>query len=210
MTVSMATRPSMIRRAVEGDDQALQSLCKNYQTMVFRFARHMDRRADEEQVNAILLKVLELLKDPKKEFDERFGDKFTAWLYAVSENVLRKEWRHRARAGAMRSIEASKDSRSDRPLEPRSKVTSPSGAAIRREVQKLVRARLDSLPPLYRESVKLHWIEGLTSVQVAKKLKIPEATVRQRLKRAHDRLRSSLSRLRTTVVHLSRGKRGKR
>lgn len=200
---TMSSKPSMVRRAVEGDAAALDRLAEEYRSVVWRFARHLDRRADEESVNAILLKVLELLRDPKREFDTQFGEKFTAWLYSVSNHVLQSERRGRAKAARVLSLDhtdPSDDRERRRIPEPAGRGMSPSKAALRVEMQKLVRNRMEALPPLYREVVRLHWVEGRSVDEIAKRLKVPGTTVRKRLQRGHDRMRTLLKGVKTTLV----------
>jgi len=197
----MSAQPSMIRRAVEGDRDALDRLCSEYRTVLIRFARRIAPEADDGHVNEILLRVLELMRDPRREFDERFGEKFTAWLYAVAENVMRHERRTRR---PVRWIDArSSDTDGFRPIEPVSRGTSPSMAAVRAEMREVVRARIELLPPLYRDVIRLHWINGMPCADIARKLKVDEDTVRKRLQRAHDRLRVLVIRTRTTLHGLS-------
>jgi RNA polymerase sigma-70 factor (ECF subfamily) len=201
---TVSDQPSMIRRAVEGDETALDRLCRDYRTVVLRFARHMQPGAGEDQVNEILLKVLQLLRDPKREFDKGFGEKFTAWLYSVSENVLRQQRRKRRTSEI--SIDKpgpNSDSGSFRPREPVSRRTSPTLAAVRQEMHRMIQARLRLLPPLYRDAIRMHWLEGRSTVEIGRRLGIDETTVRKRLQRAHERLRSMLTRTQTTLHRLT-------
>lgn len=201
MTRAVSARPSMIRRAVEGDSDALDRLCTEYRTVLIRFAKRLVPEADEGHVNELLLRVLELIRDPRREFDERFGEKFTAWLYAVAENVMRHE--RRTRRPVRWIDERSSDDGDFRPMEPVSRGTSPSMAAVRAEMREVVRARIERLPTLYRDVIRLHWIDGVSCAEIARRLKVDEDTVRKRLQRAHERLRVLVARTRTTLHGLT-------
>lgn len=202
MAHAVSLQPTTIRRAVAGDETALDRLCRDYRTMIIRFARHLQPDAGEDQVHEILLKVLQLLRDPQREFDEGFGRKFTAWLYHVSENVLR-EARRRRKPGEISIDRPGSETGTFRPLDPVSRRTSPTLAAVRLEMRRMIQARLQLLPPLYREAIRLHWLEGRSSAEIGRRLGIDEATVRKRLQRAHERLRSMLSRTQTTLHRLT-------
>jgi protocatechuate 3,4-dioxygenase beta subunit len=69
---------------------------------------------------------------------------------------------------------------------------SPEALVARAEAQRAVVDAVLSLDEPYRSTVLLRYFEELTSVEIARRLAIPEGTVRRRLKEAIDRLRSSL------------------
>lgn len=202
MSSAVSLQPTTIRRAVAGDETALERLCRDYRTMVMRFARHLQPDAGEDQVHEILLKVLQLLRDPKREFDDGFGEKFTAWLYNVSENVLR-ESRRRRRVGEISIDKPGSETDAFRHRDPVSRGTSPTLAAVRLEMRRMIHARLQLLPPLYREAIRLHWLEGRSAVEIGRKLGIDETTVRKRLQRGQERLRAMLTRTQTTLHRLT-------
>jgi len=49
-----------------------------------------------------------------------------------------------------------------------------------------------ALADLYRSTLLLHFFEGLTRVEIARRLEIPDGSVRRRLKTALDQLRARL------------------
>ena len=55
-----------------------------------------------------------------------------------------------------------------------------------------VLAAVMRLPEKYRQTVLLHYYQGMTLTQIAQTLCVPPATVRTRLMRAKDRLREQL------------------
>lgn len=198
-------KSSWLRHAIEGEREALDRLVEEYRPIVWRFARSLDRRAGEEQVNEILVRVVRLLRDPAKEYDDRFGQKFTAWLYAVTRNVLRDEWKGRARAAAVRSLDAPAPAGLGPGWrEPVWRGSSPSRMAIRAELRELVQARLQRLPPLYRRVLELHWLKERPVPEIARRLGVSEGTVRKRIQRAQMRLRADLNALRSTLLRFAR------
>jgi RNA polymerase sigma-70 factor (ECF subfamily) len=71
---------------------------------------------------------------------------------------------------------------------------SPSDAAIRGEVRKVLEQRIDALPEAFRTVFVMRDVEDLSVRETADALGIPEATVRTRLFRARALLRESLDR----------------
>ena len=70
----------------------------------------------------------------------------------------------------------------------------PDRVAMRGEVRRLVEARIDTLPDVFRTVFMLRAVEELSVEETALALEIPEATVRTRFFRARGLLREGLSR----------------
>ena len=70
----------------------------------------------------------------------------------------------------------------------------PEHAASCNELRLLLRAEVDGLPPKYRWLVLQTYIEGKSNEQVARLLQCPVGTVKGRLSRARDLLRTRLHR----------------
>jgi RNA polymerase sigma-70 factor (ECF subfamily) len=71
---------------------------------------------------------------------------------------------------------------------------SPSDAALRGEVRKVLERRIDELPEAFRTVFVMRDVEDLSARETAEALGIPEATVRTRLFRARALLREALDR----------------
>jgi RNA polymerase sigma-70 factor (ECF subfamily) len=71
---------------------------------------------------------------------------------------------------------------------------SPSDAAVRAEVRKLLEQRIDELPEAFRTVFVMREVEEMTARETSDALGIPEATVRTRLFRARALLRAALDR----------------
>lgn len=69
----------------------------------------------------------------------------------------------------------------------------PEQAVQRSQVRKLMEARIDRLPEMFRTVFVLRAIEEMSVEEVAQSLDIPEATVRTRFFRARSLLRESLA-----------------
>ncbi|MDB4958785.1 MAG: hypothetical protein JWO36_6354 [Myxococcales bacterium] len=71
-------------------------------------------------------------------------------------------------------------------------VPSPDQLVQRVEIQRLVACEVLRLAEPYRSTVLLHYFEELTCAEIARRLELPEGTIRRRLKVARDQLRARL------------------
>ena len=74
------------------------------------------------------------------------------------------------------------------------KSESPSAAALRGEIRRMLEHRIDELPVAFRTVFTLREVEEMTVEETADALGIPSATVRTRLFRARALLREALAR----------------
>jgi RNA polymerase sigma factor (sigma-70 family) len=105
------------------------------------------------------------------------------WLARVVRNLARTRRRGTARRDER---EAAYEDASGRA------VATPAELIERVELQRVVAGEVLALAEPYRSTVLLHFFEGLTSAQIARRLGIPDGTVRRRLKTALDQLRAQL------------------
>jgi RNA polymerase sigma factor (sigma-70 family) len=104
------------------------------------------------------------------------------WLGRVVKNLVRM----RARGGKRR------DARESVVAEAAAPAGTPEELVARVEIQRVVAGEVLDLREPYRSTILMHYVEGLTSAEIAKKLDVPDGTVRRRLKVALDELRQRL------------------
>ncbi|MEP6864352.1 MAG: sigma-70 family RNA polymerase sigma factor [Deltaproteobacteria bacterium] len=105
------------------------------------------------------------------------------WLARVVHNLVRM--RHR---GATRRATRERDST------PPSAQPTPHDLLERVEAQRAIAEEVVRLAEPYREVVLLHYVEGVSTHAIARRLDVPPGTVRRRLSVARDRLRERLRR----------------
>jgi len=105
------------------------------------------------------------------------------WLHRVVRNVARMRHRAATRRAAREAREAAIDPR---------EIPSPEQLVERVELQRVVAGEVVALGEPYRSTVLLHFVEGLSSSEIARRLGVPDGTVRRRLKVALDQLRERL------------------
>jgi RNA polymerase sigma-70 factor (ECF subfamily) len=104
------------------------------------------------------------------------------WLSRVVLNVVRMRGRSAKRREAREAATAVPDS-----------VPTATELIDRVELQRMVAGEVLALAEPYRSTVLLHYFEGLSSAEIARRLDLPDGTVRRRLKVALDELRARLA-----------------
>jgi len=184
----------LVDRWKEGDPAAFEQLVVRHEQRVFRLLlRMMGNREEAEDVAQETFLSLH-------RHGHRFrGDaRFSTFVYRVASNAAlnrrRTLGRNRARIQKLAVRQAAGD---DMPYAPRD----PEDAAIGIELSARVRQALESLKPSLRLPVLLYDIEGLAYGEIAEVLGIAEGTVKSRIHRARQALRTQL----TPLVREARG-----
>ena len=172
----------------EAGERAFESLVTRHGPMVLGICRHfLDDPNDAHDAFQAVFLVL-----ARRAGAIRKSDSVGSWLYGVTVRVAA-----RARATAIR-----RKVRDRRVLEAASAVSLAGGspeACPDRSLEhddgaKLVHEEVVRLPERYRTPIVLCYFEGLTHDEAAARLSWPVGTVRSRLARARDRLRTRLTR----------------
>jgi RNA polymerase sigma-70 factor (ECF subfamily) len=174
----------LLARVLAGDDSALAAIYDEHSGLVYGLARRVTR--DEEIARDITQEVFAYFWEQPDRVDLSRGSlrsylSVLAHRRAVDE-VRKHEARNRAEtaSGAMPEAEEG----------PEVQVVD---AAVRSWQGARVAKLLGTLPAEQRTAVQLAYYEGLTYVQVASKLGIPEGTAKSRLRAALAKLRTLLT-----------------
>ncbi|MCU1375982.1 MAG: polymerase subunit sigma [Actinomycetia bacterium] len=156
--------PAIVLAAKAGDLAAFEVLVRSYQAPVWRFLRHLvaDAGLAEDVTQETFVRVHRAL--PR--FDGR--SRFTTWLFQVARNAGIDALRARDRRDRLPSLAASP----------------PSSPEERHEL----RAALAALTPDLREALLAVEVLGLTYLEAARMIGVPEGTVKSRVHRARERL----------------------
>jgi RNA polymerase sigma factor (sigma-70 family) len=160
------------------DEAAFAALLARHGPLVLAVCRQVLRDAhDAEDAFQATFLVL-----ARKAASIRRHESLAAWLHRVALNVARS-----ARAGTARRRAREREAA----LMPRSE---PDGDGVSPEWQPLLHEEVSRLPAKYRVPVVLCYLEGKTHDETAHQLGWPLGTVKGRLARARDLLRSRLVR----------------
>ena len=172
------------------DHQAFEALMRQHNGRLFRVARAIlndDADAEDALQDAYL--------DAYSHMDDFRGDaEVSTWLTRIVVNRALMKLRRRKRDGIVTPFQA--EPADDRPEDEMrdDKSESPSAAALRAELRRILERRIDELPINYRTVFVMRDVEEMSVEETARCLSIPSATVRTRLFRARALLRESVAR----------------
>jgi len=170
---------ALVSAVLAGDTPAFAGLVRRWQTplvnMAWRFCR--DRGRAEEMAQEAFLRAYRNLGQWRRDAA------FSTWLFALAMNVYRTE---------LRRVPATMQSL-DEIAEPADAADTEAALDAERRDEALRRAVL-ALPEKYRDAVLLFYFHDQDIPAAARTLGVPEGTVKARLFRGRELLRSKLSR----------------
>lgn len=175
----------LIERLARGELAALDALYTRYSRPVFSLAlRVLGNSNDAEEVTQ---DVFERVWRHAPTFDAERG-RFGTWLLSMTHHIAIDTVRKRQRRPQTVSGEAAEhatrvlaDTRED-----------VAESTLRGMQAEQVRRALRSLPSSQQEAIELAYFGGLSHLEIAAKLGDPLGTVKARIRRGMDRLRSAL------------------
>ena len=181
---------TLIRAAQRGDLEAFNQLVMLYQDFLFRIAMNIlgaeDAAGDATQ--QALLSAFRNLRTFR-------GGSLKSWLSRITVNSCYDELRRVSRS---KDVPLQVYDQDGEEMESAAWLTdpdpSPEEQAERSNLVDAIQSSLGTLPEHYRLAVQLIDIEGLSYEETATALGLPVGTVKSRLARARDALRTSLQR----------------
>jgi RNA polymerase sigma-70 factor, ECF subfamily len=180
---------ALVARVVAGDAAAFEGIVRRWQSplvnLAWRFCR--DRGRAEEMAQEAFLRAFRNLAQFR-------GDSaFSTWLFSLATNLYRTEIRR------LPATPLSLDEIAE-PPDPRISLSAALEDANRDES---VRRAVLALPAKYRDAVLLFYFHEQDVPAAARTLRIPEGTVKARLFRGRELLRSKFSRPRRASKSVS-------
>ena len=172
-----------VEKVLAGDIDAFESIvCRWHRPLInlaYRFCRERGRA--EEMAQEAFLRAYRSLRQWRKDAA------FSTWLFALAMNVYRSELR-RIPAKAI-SIDEARELQDMR---------SAHGSFEDEDRNRAVRELVLTLPAKYRDVIVLFYFQEMDISSAANILALPEGTIKARLSRAREMLRSKLSYVLTT------------
>jgi RNA polymerase sigma-70 factor (ECF subfamily) len=188
MNPSASDDQADVERVLAGNVSAFEGIVRRWQTplvnLAYRFCH--DRGRSEDMAQEAFLRAYRGLAQWRKDAV------FSTWLFALATNLYRSELRRiPARTVSLEDIAEPPDTRpADR---------GQGDAAYDRDLA--VRRAVFALPAKYREALTLFYFHDMDVATASRSLGLPEGTVKARLFRGREILRSKLPQL-LTVPHL--------
>lgn len=176
--MSAAEDQTAVEKILAGDTSAFEDLVSRWQgpliNLAYRFCR--DRSRAEEMAQEAFLRAYRSLGRWRREAA------FSTWLFALATNLYCSELRRiPMRTVALNEI--------DEPRDPRA-----ADAEFEKDDRdRVVRRAVFTLPHKYRETLILFYFHDMDVSSTARSLALPEGTVKARLSRGRELLRSKLS-----------------
>jgi len=181
------TDKKLIQRALQGDQRAYAELLSRHREGVFHVIYRMVGNRDEAEdlVQETFIKAFRALSS----FDDRYA--FSTWLYKIAVNHCIDALRRRKLS--TESLDATiPTSNGELTREIPHPSQSPEGSLISKEQTQLILEAIESLPPIYREIIKLRHQKEKSYEEIGKILGIPLGTVKARIFRARELLKKKL------------------
>jgi RNA polymerase sigma-70 factor (ECF subfamily) len=181
---------TLIRAAQRGDLEAFNQLVLQYQDFLFRIALNIlhDEDAAADAAQQAFISAFQNLKAFR-------GGSFRSWLSRIVVNASYDRLRRDARA---RSLPLEVFNQDDEEMEPAAWLAdpgpTPEAQAETSELLEAIQISLQDLPEPYRLALVLVDVEGLSYEEAAATLEVPKGTIKSRLARARNALRTALQR----------------
>lgn len=190
LDLNEAADAQLARFARDGSADAFRAIMQRHNQRLFRTVRSVlkDEAEAEDALQEAYLQAFANLAAYRGEAE------LSTWLVRIALNVAFARLRSRRRATRLdTAVEAGMGLVIGFPFY-RTAFADPESIAGRMEVRRLIEAAIDGLPEPFRLVFVLRCVEQLSVQETAAALEIPEETVKTRLHRAKQKLRSALSR----------------
>jgi RNA polymerase sigma-70 factor (ECF subfamily) len=182
----------LIGRMQAGDMSAVADLSSTYGARIHQLAfRYMKNWEDAEEVTQdVLMKVF-------RKIEAFRGDAaLSSWIYRITFNTAMSRLRtgRAGRAAEQQRPDASGDASNGMvPQDPADWSTLADDFVLRREMREQLISALTTLPEVYRIPVVLRDIQGLTTEEASRLLRVKPQTLKSRLHRGRLILREALA-----------------
>ena len=183
----------LIQRTLSGDEVAFSTLVKKYQKGVHALAWRKigDFHIAEEITQDTFLqahKKLASLKNPRQ---------FPGWLYVIADRLCRA-WFRKKQLKNMQSLETTSEEALEKTAYSDYVCEQRENAAIEHQ-REIVQRLMEKLPESERTVMVLYYLGEMNCAEISKFLGVSPHTVKSRLRRARERLKSEESLIRETL-----------
>lgn len=180
---------AILARIAGGERDAFATLMRRYNRRLYRVARSIlrDDAEAEDALQDAYIQAYQAL--PGFRSDSSLG----TWLTRIVMNAALGRLRKAGRQAEIIELRAEHDMDQIAGAVSLDPDAEPERAALRAQTRRLIEARIDTLPEVFRAVFVLRALEELSVEETGAALGIPEATVRSRFFRARAMLREALA-----------------
>ena len=185
--------------------QAFEALILKHEKIVYNVAlRMMDHSEDAKDISQeVFLKAYRNIKN----FDERAA--FSTWLYRITYNTCIDEMRKRKGKQSYSLEEEMENEEGSMQRQIADEGETPEESILREEQKSEIIQALESLSAEHKAAIILRDIKGLSYEEIAEILDLSLGTVKSRISRARNQLKSEILKSRERNTKSNRHKRGK-
>lgn len=178
-----ALESSLIKRAIEGDNDAFESLMSAYERKVYALCLRMmgNRQDGEDAAQEAMVRIWQKLPQYRGEAA------FSTWVYRVTASACTDAIRKRS-LRAQPSLEAMREEG----FEPQDGAPTPQQAVESAERREAMQRAIDGVPEQMRSVFLLRDVHGLSVEETARALNVSSGTVKSRLSRAREKIAAAL------------------
>ena len=180
----------LVRRCLAGDEKAYRELVELYQGQVFSVVLRMVRRREdaEDLTQETFVRMFRALDryDPQRPF--------AAWLFTIASRLAIDHIRRR-KVSPVSLTQRDPGSDEEYDIEVPDPGPTPDEVTSRTEEERRTEELIRSLPPHYRIVVMLRHQRDMAYEEIAEALHLPLGTVKARIHRAREILRTKLERM---------------
>jgi RNA polymerase sigma-70 factor (ECF subfamily) len=184
-----ATDESLMLRAGQGEKRAFDEIVRRYSSKMVNLAYQIlgDRDLAQDVGQETFLRAY------RSAARYREISKFSTWLYTIAINLCRNELRRRKfKTYSLEGMAEREDSDRLR-IDIADEKRMPDLDLERKEIGRMVREAVATLPEKFKTPLVLRDIQGLTYEEIGGILGLPEGTVKSRINRARIRVRQILT-----------------
>lgn len=185
------TDRELLARFLAGDEAAFSEVVRRHTWLVSNVCQRILRQPSDAE-DAFQATFLVLARKAKS---LKWQDSIAGWLHQTARRTALK-----LRAMSVRRRDVEGEAAQQRTAGAETRTANPASQVAIREVGEILDAELAALPDRFREVILLAQVEGLTRDEVAERLGITVATVKDRLERGREQLRSRLLRRGVTLT----------
>jgi RNA polymerase sigma-70 factor (ECF subfamily) len=184
--------PELVQLCLNGDDAAWGELVEAYRSLVYSICHLSAISAQEadDLAQEAFIKIWMNLSN----FDPKRGG-LRSWIASVTRNLRIDRFRRRGQDRVTDSMDEGWDNCAFETLalQIADLGQSPHESTFSKEVAGIVSQAVEEISPAMRDVVTLHLVQELDNREIARRLRIPEGTVKSRVSRGLAQLASLLS-----------------
>lgn len=196
---------ALIQKAKQGDLTAFEELILKHEKIVYNVAlRMMNHSEDAKDISQeVFLKAYRNIAN----FDERSA--FSTWLYRITTNTCIDEMRKRKGRQSYSLEEELENEDGTMQRQIADEGDTPEESLLREERKSEILQALEKLSAEHKAAVVLRDVKGLSYEEISEILDLSLGTVKSRISRARNQLKTEILKIRERNEKTTRHKKGK-